>query len=86
MKLVCIKQFDDYVIGKSYEYYTNFGGLNHFVIGESGSPFPFSGPVDTTNTQPSYACIDELDNRPVVFDYFTTIDIFRNGKLNELGI
>lgn len=67
-------------IGKLYDYYTNFGGLNHFVVDDYGEPYPFDGPVDKENED-----IVELDDRRVwIYDYFMTPAEWRDYQIDNI--
>ncbi len=78
MKLVCIKEFGKYEVGKHYEYWTNFGGLNHIVKDYDGNTYPFDGPLEHEEE-------DSIDcDRPYVFEYFQTIDEYRDNQLNKI--
>lgn len=85
-KLVCIKTFNMgganvCIVGKTYDYWTNFGGLNHFIRLESGQPFPFKGPYGNDIYQSDG---DDKDDRPYIFDYFCTVDKYRDNKINKI--
>lgn len=88
-KLVCIKEFyltiskdkDCCIVGKTYDYWTNFGGLNHFIRLESGQPFPFKGPYGNDIYQSDG---DDKDDRPYIFDYFCTIEKYRDNTINKI--
>ncbi len=71
MKLVCIKEFGKYEVGKHYEYWTNFGGLNHIVKDYDGDTYPFDGRCA------SY-------DRPYVFEYFQILDEYRDNQLDKI--
>lgn len=83
MKVVCIKDLNigDCIYNKNeiYDYYSNFGGLNHFVITNS-NVYPFDGPMDDPSESPSFM------DRIWVFDYFQKIEEYRDNRLKEIGI
>ena len=91
IKVVCIKDLSigDCVYNKNevYDYYSNFGGLNHFVI-TKGNVYPFDGPTDEPNKDISLStALYIIDGERIwVFDYFQKIEEYRNDKLNEIGI
>jgi hypothetical protein len=84
--IYCIKKFvfigkDNnlytFEVGKRYDYWSNFGGLNHFARYNQDEVYPFDGPN-------SYTRVNEY-TRPYIFDYFTTqIDIIRESQLNRI--
>ena len=62
-------------IGNQYEYWTNFGGLNHFVKDSNGKIFSFTGPLDDG--------LDGLyDGREYIFDYFIGVQEYRHKQLD----
>ena len=86
MKLFCKKNFclgkTEFEIGEWYEYYSTFGGLNHFVIDKNNSLYPFCGPVDDENKD-----IEEFiekDNRPWLYDYFISQADWRNIQIDNI--
>ena len=86
MKLFCKKNFclgkTEFEIGELYEYYSTFGGLNHFVIDKNNSLYPFCGPVDDENKD-----IEEFiekDNRPWLYDYFISQADWRNIQIDNI--
>jgi len=83
MKLVCIKEFGNYEVGKHYEYWVNFGGLNHIVKDHDGDTYPFDGPSEY---EEDYDIDNAYDNyeRPYIFDYFQKIEDYREGQLNKI--
>ena len=69
-KLICKKSIHNFLVGCEYDYYSNFGGLNHFVIeGEltADSVRVFDGPYDNHTTK-----ISRLTVRYWLYDYFMT--------------
>jgi len=81
MRLVCtsvhVKLRFIFTVGKQYDYWTNFGGLNHFVRDDSGEVYPFDGPLD-----------DGMDvthnDRLHIFDYFMYVDEWRAKQLDKV--
>jgi hypothetical protein len=85
MNLICIKEFEYCRVGKSYEYWTNFGGLNHFIRRENNSAFPFSGPTDFEEVEyTGDVIVPKRDDRPYIFEYFCTLDEYRDKQINEV--
>lgn len=86
MKLVCIKSFGEYEVGKHYEYWINFGGLNHIVKDYDGGTYPFYGPLEIEElilisiVEDSY----KRSTRPYIFDYFQSIDEYRDNQLDKI--
>ena len=75
-KLVCIKDFSFFEKGKLYYYWTNFEGLNHIVSREpypKGKSWAFDGPPTEKNKDREY-----------IFDYFMTIDDWRNKQIDVI--
>ncbi len=83
MKLVCIKEFGKYEVGKHYEYWTNFGGLNHIVKDYDGETYPFDGPLDEEEDDSS-DYVYERPGRPYVFEYFQTLGEYRDNQLDKI--
>ena len=82
-KLTCKKDFEwetfKFEKGKSYDYWINFGGLNHIVKYNEEEVFPFDGPNDDP-------CDDIIDkDRPWIYDYFYTIEELRDYKINIIN-
>mgnify|MGYP003523865234 CR=1 FL=1 len=78
-RLVCKKEFNRlnsrFEVGKTYNYWTNFDGLNHIVEDHNKNRFSFSG--------------DELlmyhhYNRPGIWEYFSTIEDWRHNQINKI--
>jgi hypothetical protein len=80
-KILCKKDFyysEKYNFEKGVEYYywTNFGGLNHFVSkyhyenGGSDFAFPFDSYITST--------------RPYLYEYFCTKEEYRDFKINNI--
>ena len=83
MKLFCKKNFclgkTEFEIGELYEYYSTFGGLNHFVIDKNNSLYPFCGPVDDENKD-----IEEFIEKDDIFSKFLyIIKNTTNTEINE---
>lgn len=78
IKIVCKKEFTNndirFEVGRTYNYWTNFGGLNHIVEDHNKNTFPFSGDVS-----------DYPDDRPSVWEYFTTIEDWRHNQINKIS-
>lgn len=69
-KVVCIREIYDFKVGEKYDYWTNFGGLNHIVSGDG--PFPFRGePTPDDN---------------YIWDFFIPLDEWRVRQINKLEI
>lgn len=66
-----------FTIGKQYDYWTNFGGLNHFVRDDSGEVYPFDGPLSSGDVIHDYA-------RLYIFDYFMYVDEWRAKQLDKV--
>lgn len=81
MKLVCTRDFiiiNDVTFnkGEQYEYWTNFGGLNHLVRDNQGNVYPFDGDESRQHI--------ELSEREYIWNYFTTIEKWREEQLNKI--
>lgn len=76
--IMCKSNIYSFKSGKSYKYYTNFSGLNHFVINESGSSIPFDGPMELDFVQE-----DRTSNRYWIYDYFYTKEEKREAIIDQ---
>jgi hypothetical protein len=87
IKLVCIKSLNTYDCGyekgKLYDYYTNFGGLNHFVVDGNNNKMPFDGPLDGSSIL-NTDITTNLGDRLYVFDYFQRMEEYRDNKIDEV--
>jgi hypothetical protein len=84
----CIKEFtfDDkrgipctFKVGEKYDYWQNFGGLNHFVRYSKYATYPFDGDQQVKDGVTSLG-------RPYIFDYFQLKDEHRESQLSKIGI
>lgn len=82
-EVVCIKDFKEpnnvihpcnFTSGQKYKYWTNFGGLNHIVQDDKNGRYPFRGENN----------LDDIDDRPLVWDYFQRVDEYRNEQINKI--
>ena len=74
------RDFSFFKKGKCYEYWTNFGGLNHIVKYGTldDNIYPFDGPTD----DPDYKHGDS--DRKWIFDYFYTLEEMRDIKIDQI--
>lgn len=83
-KIMCKKDFLQYRKNGIYEYWTNFGGLNHFVQDYDGDYEIFDGPYDP------HEAIHGINNggfvRPWIYDYFYTKEEMRDIKINSIFV
>lgn len=74
-RLTCKKNFifvnTKFHKDKSYEYYTNFEGLNHFIK-DGDDIFPFDGEVIIES------------GRPFIYDYFYTMEEMRDINIKQI--
>ena len=75
-KVICIKEIYDFKLGQQYNYWTNFGGLNHIVAVDSGSNYQNIAPFRGEPTPD--------DN--YIWDYFMPINEWRAKQIKELGV
>ena len=75
LRLTCKYTFNTFIKGESYEYYTNFGGLNHFVIDNGGVRWSFNGEPGELFTPP---------DRHYIYDYFWTQEESREIKIDKI--
>ena len=85
IKICCKKSFFHgkliFKKGELYDYYTNFGGVNHFVVdNEYREPYPFEGPVCKENED----CIELDDRREWIYDYFMTPAEWRDYQIDNI--
>lgn len=75
-KILCKKTFiyDGGAFMKDgvYDYWTNFGGLNHIVSGGTDNTFPFKGGIE------------DDDDRPYIFDFFYTKEEMRDVVIDKV--
>ena len=75
MDLICKRDFITtrvkFKIGKKYDSWT-FQGLNHIVKDDDDNKYPFD-PDDYL-----------YSDRPYIWDYFLTVDSYRENQLNKL--
>lgn len=76
--IMCKRDFYHFKKGNCYEYWTNFGGLNHIVKYEENNVYPFDGPTD----DPDYDHGDS--DRKWIFDYFYTLEEMRDIKIEQI--
>ena len=65
--------------GKSYEYWTNFGGLNHIVKSDKDNVYPFEGPIESEHNLP------KSHDRHWIYDYFYTVEELRDLKIDIIN-
>ena len=80
-EVVCVKDFKEpdnvpdstnFIKGKVYKYWINFGGLNHIVQDDNNHRYPFRGHT-------AYP-----DDRPLIWDYFQKVDDYRDDQINKI--
>ena len=77
-KLTCKKNFTTYFeVGKEYENWTNFEGLNHMVRDLNEEIHTFNPSDDPTHDS-------FILERPYIWDYFYTIDEYRDLQLDKI--
>ena len=76
--IMCKRDFYYFKKGSCYEYWTNFGGLNHIVKYEENWVYTFDGPTD----DPDYDHGDS--DRKWIFDYFYTLEEMRDIKIDQI--
>ena len=83
MNIMCKKDLYPFKKGEFYEYWTNFGGLNHIVKYEENDIYPFDGPIDDLDTgNPSHPA--DSYRREWIFDYFYTLEEMRDIKIDQI--
>lgn len=80
MRVICINEFGSFERGKSYEYWTNFGGLNHIVQDDYGEVYPFRGPVDDDFD----IDVSSQDDDYWIWDYFKDISGWRDDQIDTI--
>jgi hypothetical protein len=70
-KILCKKTFRSFREGEVYLYYTNFGGLNHFV--KNGNI------IEDFRIE-----VKKVYSNPYLWDYFYTIEETRDILINSL--
>lgn len=78
-KVICIKKItqENFTceIGEIYDYWSNFGGLNHFVS-DGINHLVLSGPTDVK--------YNDSDDRPYIFDYFIYLSEHRDNIIRDI--
>lgn len=83
-KIMCKKDFLQYRKNGIYEYWTNFGGLNHFVQDYDGEYEIFDGPYNPYDPILSGINHGGFKERPWLYDYFYTKEEMRDMKINTI--
>ena len=81
-KIMCKKNYCDFKKGKIYDYWYNFGGLNHFVGKTNGmcaDYMIFCGPIYDKSVSHD---IFYRSERPWIYDFFYTKEEVRNIKID----
>lgn len=75
---MCKQDFYIFKKGEIYDYWTNFGGLNH-IVSDGKESYPFDG-----EEPPLIDKISSSSSRPYLYDFFWTKEEMRDINIDKI--